>query len=93
MFFIPAFGGWGGLFPIAALLAGVTILVLLGGWSPREPIQRRPGATVDVPSVVFWVTAVPVTIGIVFLALVLLVPILFAILGSASGFWFGAVAV
>lgn len=91
MLFIPTLGGIGSLFPLAALLAGITILILLGGWSAQEPVQQRPGMTIRVPTVVFWLTAVPMTVGIVFLALILLLPVLFAVL--ASGFWLGAVGI
>ena len=70
MFFIPAPDGFGSLFPLAALLAGITILVLLGGWASRDSIQHRHGVAMRVPPVVFWITAVPMTVAIVFLALV-----------------------
>ena len=75
----------GGAFILAgALLASITLLMLLDRWTSPESV-RTNGRGIRLPSTVYWLAAVPTMVGIIFFVFALLLPLILPLLPVGPG--------
>jgi hypothetical protein len=86
-----ALGAWGEFLALGAFLAGLAVLLLVDRWSSRvlahAGVSLPARSTESRPELVFWLVAIPVSIGTVFFALLSIFPVMLAAL-AGGGWWF-----